>query len=88
MPSKPSDNDLCQAVLDFVVDGRFPESENIVSSEFSAAAASKGLDIICTARAEVEVRVERIPRCIQYYANWPMLSRVRYLFLVAKLLRI
>lgn len=62
MPTKPSDDDLCQALLDFVADSRFPESDSIVSSEFSAAAALKGLDIISTARAEVEVRIERIPR--------------------------
>lgn len=55
MHSKLSDNDICQALLDFVADGRFPESDDIVSSEFPAAVASKGLDIISIARAEVEV---------------------------------
>lgn len=61
MPANPPDNDLCQALLDFVADGRFPETDSIVSAEFPAATVSKGLDVISTARAEVEVRSYGLP---------------------------
>lgn len=55
MSQKASDDQVCHALLDFVTDGTYPGSENVIVSEFSASALSKELDLISDARERVEV---------------------------------
>lgn len=49
-----SEGELCQAVLDFVTEGSYPE-ENVVAAELPATALAKELELIAKAREEVEV---------------------------------
>ena len=55
MATKASDEETCQAVLDFVTEGNYPESGNVAASEISASALSKELELISKARDQVEV---------------------------------
>lgn len=55
MSQEASEKDVCQAVLDFVSGGRYPESENVIASEFPTSALSKELELISKARDQVEV---------------------------------
>lgn len=56
MPPKASEDELCQALLEFVTDGTYPESEDVVASEFPASAVPDELQCISKAREETEVR--------------------------------
>lgn len=49
-----SEGELCQAVLDFVTEGAYPE-ENVVAAEFPTTALAKELELISRAREQVEV---------------------------------
>lgn len=55
MSQNTSDQEVCQALLDFVAEGAYPASENVVSSQFPASALSAELDLISKARVQVEV---------------------------------
>lgn len=50
----PSEEETCQAVLGFVLDGVYPE-ESLVAAEFPASALAKELELISHAREQVEV---------------------------------
>lgn len=56
MPVTVSEEQLCQSVLDFVVDGAYPSSEEIVAAEFPVSALSRQLESIAHAREQLEVR--------------------------------
>lgn len=56
MPATVSEEQLCQSVLDFVVDGAYPSSEEIVAAEFPISALSRQLERIAQAREQLEVR--------------------------------
>lgn len=49
-----SEGEVCQAVLDFVTEGTYPE-ENVVAAEFPTTALAKELELIAKAREQVEV---------------------------------
>lgn len=55
MSQKASDDEVCQALLDYVTNGTYPSSDGVVVSEFSSSALSKELDLISQAREQVEV---------------------------------
>lgn len=57
MATKPSDDEVCQSILDSVTKGAYPGSEDVASSEFPASALSKELELISKAREQVEVGV-------------------------------
>lgn len=50
-----SEGEVCQAVLNFVTEGAYPE-ENVVAAEFPTTALAKELELISKAREQVEVR--------------------------------
>ncbi|KAK2812476.1 hypothetical protein FQN50_001477 [Emmonsiellopsis sp. PD_5] len=54
MPGKAHDNAVSQALLKFLTDGSFPETEDLVSAEFPPTAAAKQLSQISKAREEVK----------------------------------
>lgn len=56
MSATVSESRVCSALLDFVQDGVYPDSEEIVSFELAASAISEELQLISAARQEVEVR--------------------------------
>ena len=60
MTTKAPEDDVCQSVLDFVAEGAYPESENVVASDLPVSALSKELELISKAREQVEVSV--LPR--------------------------
>ena len=55
MAQKASDEQVCHALLDFVSEGTYPGSENVIASEFPASALSKELELISNAQELVEV---------------------------------
>lgn len=55
MAQKASDEEVCHALLDFISDGTYPGSENVIASEFPASALSKEIELISNARKRVEV---------------------------------
>lgn len=61
MTTKASDEETCQAVLDFVTEGNYPESGSVAASEISASALSKELELISKARDQVEVSAVFFP---------------------------
>lgn len=56
MPPKASEDELCHALLEFVTDGTYPESENLVASEFPTSIIPEELQRIAKAREQTEVR--------------------------------
>jgi centromere/kinetochore protein ZW10 len=62
MSPQASEQKICQSVLDFVTEGTFPGSEDVVSSVFPTSALAKELELISNAREQVEVRSE-YPQC-------------------------
>ena len=52
-----SEQEICQSVLDFVTEGKYPESEKVVAAEFPVSTLSKELQLLSKARAQVEVSV-------------------------------
>jgi centromere/kinetochore protein ZW10 len=64
MPSTASEEEVCQSVLEFVTDGTFPDSEDVVASEFPIWALPGELQRISQARNQVEVRT-KIPHGMQ-----------------------
>ena len=61
MPDITSEDDLCQAILRFLTEGSFPESEDIVAAEFPATEVPAQLRQISKAREEVEVLPSQVP---------------------------
>ncbi|KAL2002346.1 hypothetical protein VTN02DRAFT_129 [Thermoascus thermophilus] len=57
MPPKASEDELCQALLEFVTDGTYPESEDVVASEFPASAVPDELQRMSKAREEAEKKI-------------------------------
>lgn len=55
MSAKVSEQDIGQSVLDFVTDGTYPGSEQVVASDFSGSILAKELELISKAREQVEV---------------------------------
>ena len=55
MSQNASEAEACQAVTDFVSEGKYPESENVIASEFPPSALSKELELLSRAREQVEV---------------------------------
>lgn len=53
-----SEGEVCQAVLDFVTEGTYPE-EKVVAAKFPATALAKELELISKAREGVEVSTHR-----------------------------
>lgn len=58
MPSMLSEDQLCESVLDFVTNGTYPDSEDVVASEFPASALPEALLRISKAREQAEVRAQ------------------------------
>lgn len=56
MSQKAPDEEVCQALLDFVTEGTYPATENVISSEFPSSALAKELGLLSKAREQVEVR--------------------------------
>lgn len=64
--SQAADGEICQAVLDFVTEGVYPE-ETVVAAEFPTTALGKELELISKAREQVEVNhLVNFPRCYVY----------------------
>lgn len=55
MPSAVDKDDVSRSLLAFVADGKYPDSEDVVSAEFSSSLLPKGLQDIAQARAQLEV---------------------------------
>jgi hypothetical protein len=67
MSPQASEQKIYQSVLDFVTEGTFPRSEDVVSSVFPTSALATELKLISKAREQVEVRVQyrnvQSPKC-------------------------
>lgn len=55
MPATVSDDKVHRALLKFITDGSFPESESITEAEYPVTALPAGLEQISEARQRVEV---------------------------------
>ncbi|KAL1958750.1 hypothetical protein VTO42DRAFT_3869 [Malbranchea cinnamomea] len=62
MSTKVSESDISQNLLDFVIDGKFPDSDIVVSAEFSAKTTPRALDLISTAKEEIENEISTLSR--------------------------
>jgi hypothetical protein len=61
MLSTTSKEEVCQSVLDFVTESKFPDAEDIVASEFPVSALPEELQRVAEARQQVEVRHTTVP---------------------------
>ncbi|KAJ9200695.1 hypothetical protein DTO164E3_1451 [Paecilomyces variotii] len=57
MGQKAPESDLCQALLDFVIEGKYPESEDVVASEFPSSAVRNELERISKSREQAETEI-------------------------------
>lgn len=55
MPSAVNQDDLSKSLLAFVADGKYPDSEDVISANVTPDFLPKGLQDISVARAQVEV---------------------------------
>lgn len=55
MPSVVDQDDLSKSLLAFVADGKYPDSEDVVSAKVTRDFIPKGLQDISIARTQVEV---------------------------------
>ncbi|KAL4736859.1 hypothetical protein BDV11DRAFT_207262 [Aspergillus similis] len=55
--SQPTEEEICEAVLNFVSEGTYPDSEQVVAAEFPLSALAKELELITQARDEVEAEI-------------------------------
>ncbi|KKK19874.1 hypothetical protein AOCH_003547 [Aspergillus ochraceoroseus] len=62
MSTQTSDQEICQAVLDFAAEGTYPDSEQIVAAEFPQSALAKELELITKARDQVEAEISSLSR--------------------------
>ncbi|KAL1965664.1 hypothetical protein VTN77DRAFT_5341 [Rasamsonia byssochlamydoides] len=60
MPSTVSEDQLCESVLDFVTKGAYPDSEDVVASEFPASALPEALHRISKAREQAEKEISSL----------------------------
>lgn len=51
---------VCEALLDFVLDGTYPESDDLITSQLNLSALSKELQLISTARKQVEEEISSL----------------------------
>jgi centromere/kinetochore protein ZW10 len=58
MSPQAPEQKIYESVLDFVTEGTFPGSEDVISSLFPTSALAKELELISNAREQVEVRSE------------------------------
>lgn len=56
MPDGVAEPAVCQALMNFVLNGTYPESEEIVTSHLSVSSLSRELQLISSAREQIEVR--------------------------------
>ncbi|CAL00686.1 hypothetical protein CBS63078_2386 [Aspergillus niger] len=62
MSAKVSEQDISQSVLNFVTDGTYPVSEQIVASDFPSSFLAKELELISKAREQVEAEINFLSR--------------------------
>ncbi|KAI9370780.1 hypothetical protein BJX61DRAFT_548759 [Aspergillus egyptiacus] len=62
MPTQPSEQALCDAVLHFAADGTYPDSELIVAAGFPSTALSRELELITEAKNQVETEISSLSR--------------------------
>ncbi|KAE8144297.1 hypothetical protein BDV25DRAFT_134790 [Aspergillus avenaceus] len=62
MAHKASEQEICQSVLDFVAEGSYPTSENVIAAEFPVSALVEELELISKAREEVETEISVLSR--------------------------
>ncbi|KAL4964715.1 uncharacterized protein BDV14DRAFT_71303 [Aspergillus stella-maris] len=62
MSTQPPESEISKAVLDFVAEGTYPESENIVAADVPLSALSKELELITQARDQVEAEISSLSR--------------------------
>ncbi|KAB8199996.1 hypothetical protein BDV34DRAFT_217579 [Aspergillus parasiticus] len=62
MAHKASEQEICQSVLGFVMEGTYPTSENVIAAEFPVSALAKELGLISKARKEVEAEITALSR--------------------------
>lgn len=55
MPSAVNQDDLSKSLLAFVADGKYPDSEDVISANIAPGFLPKGLRDVSMARAQVEV---------------------------------
>lgn len=55
MPSTVIQDDVSKSLLDFVADGKYPDSEDVISANVTPDFLPKGLQDISVARAQIEV---------------------------------
>ncbi|KAL4755297.1 hypothetical protein BDW72DRAFT_200302 [Aspergillus terricola var. indicus] len=58
--SQPTEEEICEAVLDFVSEGTYPDSELVVAAEFPLSALAKELELITQTRDEVEAEISSL----------------------------
>ncbi|KAL8943241.1 MAG: hypothetical protein Q9211_001059 [Gyalolechia sp. 1 TL-2023] len=62
MPSGTSASQLGRAVLNFVQNSTYPESEDIISADFPSSAFSQALELLDSARDEIKTRIRASSR--------------------------
>ncbi|GFF28747.1 centromere/kinetochore protein zw10 homolog [Aspergillus udagawae] len=62
MSPQASEQKIYQSVLDFVTEGTFPGSEDVVSSVFPTSALATELELISNAREQVEAEINSLSR--------------------------
>ena len=78
MSDTTPEDELCQAILRFLTDGTFPESENIAAAEFPATVVPTQLSQISKARDEVEVIPSQTPESFSLADRPSFLERNLY----------
>ncbi|KAE8351459.1 hypothetical protein BDV28DRAFT_158710 [Aspergillus coremiiformis] len=69
MAHKASEKEICQSVLDFVTEGVYPSSENVIAAEFPVSALVKELELISKAREQVETEITVLSRANDFDAD-------------------
>ncbi|KAF7592873.1 hypothetical protein BBP40_012285 [Aspergillus hancockii] len=62
MAHEAAEQEICQSVLDFVTEGTYPTSENVIAAEFPVSALAKELELISKAREQVETEITALSR--------------------------
>ncbi|PLN83036.1 hypothetical protein BDW42DRAFT_165702 [Aspergillus taichungensis] len=69
MTLKASEQEVCQSVLDFVADGTYPASEQVIAAEFPASALTTELELLAKAREQVEAEISSLSRGTDFDAD-------------------